>query len=113
MIVPNNDITFSFTGKERDSETGFGYFGARYYASSLPVQHLQYLPFGEPFVNEQIATYSERFTFTGKERDAETGYYYDGARFDKPKELIRYKKTRLSSRVFLYCLRDSNPRSSD
>ena len=79
----------------------------------LPVQHLQYLPFGEPFVNEQIATYSERFTFTGKERDAETGYYYHGARFDKPKELIRYKKTRLESRVFLYCLRDSNPRSSD
>ncbi len=46
------------------------------------VQHLLYLPFGEPFVNEQIAAYSERFTFTGKERDAETGYYYHGARFN-------------------------------
>ena len=42
MLVPNNNITFSFTGKERDSETGFGYFGARYYASSLPVPHLQF-----------------------------------------------------------------------
>jgi len=50
--------------------------------TGLPVQHLQYLPFGVPFVNEQIATYSERFTFTGKERDAETGYYYHGARFN-------------------------------
>ena len=25
----------SFTGKERDSETGFSYFGARYYESDL------------------------------------------------------------------------------
>ena len=26
---------FTFTGKERDSETGFSYFGARYYDSDL------------------------------------------------------------------------------
>ena len=25
----------SFTGKERDSETGFSYFGARYYDSDI------------------------------------------------------------------------------
>ena len=46
------------------------------------VQHLQYLPFGEHFVNEHSSGYDERFTFTGKERDAETGYYYHGARFN-------------------------------
>ena len=46
------------------------------------VQHLLYLPFGEHFVNERSTTYDERFTFTGKERDAETGYYYHGARFN-------------------------------
>ena len=50
--------------------------------SGLPVQHLQYLPFGEHFVNEHSSGYDERFTFTGKERDMETGYYYFGARFD-------------------------------
>ena len=50
--------------------------------AGLPVQHLQYLPFGEHFVNEQSTGYFERFTFTGKERDAETGYYYHGARFN-------------------------------
>jgi len=50
--------------------------------TGLPVQHLQYLPFGEHFVNEQSTGYFERFTFTGKERDAETGYYYHGARFN-------------------------------
>ena len=46
------------------------------------VQHLLYLPFGEHFVNERNTAYDERFTFTGKERDAETGYYYHGARFN-------------------------------
>ena len=46
-----------------------------------PVQHLQYLPFGEPYVNQHPYGYSERFTFTGKERDEETGYGYFGARY--------------------------------
>ncbi|MBR5832213.1 MAG: hypothetical protein IKY79_06315, partial [Bacteroidales bacterium] len=46
-----------------------------------PVQHLQYMPYGEPFVNERISSYNERFTFTGKERDSETGFSYFGARY--------------------------------
>ena len=46
-----------------------------------PVQHLQYMPYGEPFVNERISLYNERFTFTGKERDSETGFSYFGARY--------------------------------
>jgi RHS repeat-associated protein len=33
----SNDIRFKFTGKERDAETGFDYFGARYYASELSI----------------------------------------------------------------------------
>ena len=49
----------------------------------MAVQHLQYLPFGEPYVNQRAAGlfYNERFTFTGKERDEETGYGYFGARY--------------------------------
>ena len=52
-------------------------------AGGKPVQHIQYLPYGEPFVNQRAAgsTYRERFTFTGKERDEETGYSYFGARY--------------------------------
>ena len=45
------------------------------------VQHIQYLPYGEPYVNERPFGYSERFLFTGKERDEETGYGYFGARY--------------------------------
>ena len=52
-------------------------------SAGIPIQHLQYLPYGEPFVNQRAAgsTYSERFRFTGKERDEETGYGYFGARY--------------------------------
>ncbi len=45
------------------------------------IQHLQYLPFGAPFVDQRASGYHERFTFTGKERDEETGYGYFGARY--------------------------------
>ena len=34
----------------------------------IAVQHLQYMPYGEPYVNQRISGYSERFTFTGKEQ---------------------------------------------
>ncbi len=52
-------------------------------ASGHPIQHLQYLPFGERYIDQRVAgsTYQERFRFTGKERDEETGYGYFGARY--------------------------------
>ncbi len=50
-------------------------------AAGMPIQHLQYLPFGERFVDQRSTGYSERFTFTGKERDKETGFGYFGARY--------------------------------
>ena len=36
---PKNTVIFhsSFTGKEKDSETGYYYFGARYYNSDLSI----------------------------------------------------------------------------
>ena len=35
--------------------------------TGTPVQHLQYMPYGEPFVNERTSSssYEERYTFTG------------------------------------------------
>ena len=51
--------------------------------SGQPVQHLQYKPFGGDYIDQQDPNteYSERFHFTGKERDAETGFDYFGARY--------------------------------
>lgn len=36
----------------------------------IPIQHLQYLPYGEPYIDQRHAgtTYSERFRFNGKEQ---------------------------------------------
>ena len=45
------------------------------------VQHLQYLPFGERYIDQRMSGYNERFTFTGKEKDEETGFGYFGARY--------------------------------
>ena len=55
-----------------------------------PVQHLVYLPFGEELANERMSGYSERFTFTGKELDEETGYSYFGARYYAPTTLAAW-----------------------
>lgn len=49
--------------------------------SGVAVQHIQYLPYGEPYINQHPFGYSERFTFTRKERDEETGFSYFGARY--------------------------------
>lgn len=51
--------------------------------SGQPVQHLQYKPFGGDYIDQQDPNtdYAERFRFTGKERDAETGFDYFGARY--------------------------------
>lgn len=35
QVKYTQDIPQSFTGKERDSETSFSYFGARYYDSDI------------------------------------------------------------------------------
>ena len=39
------------------------------------------MPYGELIDNQQATQYDERYKFTGKERDWETGYDYYGARF--------------------------------
>jgi RHS repeat-associated protein len=49
-------------------------------ASGNVDQHLQYLPFGEPWIDQRTQN-NIRFTFSGKERDEETGYNYFGARY--------------------------------
>ena len=46
-----------------------------------PIQYIHYAPYGEQIANQQTIGYDERFKFTGKERDWETGYDYFGARF--------------------------------
>ena len=54
--------------------------------NGLDYQHLQYMPWGEPWVDQRKTGYSynTRYTFSGKERDEETGFSYFGARYYQP-----------------------------
>jgi RHS repeat-associated protein len=45
------------------------------------IQHLQYMPWGEPLLDYRNSSFNTRYTFSGKERDEETGYSYFGARY--------------------------------
>ena len=50
-------------------------------ADGKPIQYIHYAPYGELIDNQVPYGYDERYKFTGKERDWETGYDYFGARF--------------------------------
>ena len=47
----NHKKRFTFTGKERDEETGYSYFGARYYDSGLPNIVLAVDPMSDKYPN--------------------------------------------------------------
>ena len=49
--------------------------------TGAPIQYIHYAPYGELIDNQVLYGYDERYKFTGKERDAETGYDFFGARF--------------------------------
>ena len=49
--------------------------------AGIPIQYIHYLPYGEILANQRISPYDERFKFTTKELDTESGYYYFGARY--------------------------------
>ena len=53
----------SFTGKERDTETGYSYFGARYYDSDLSGLFLSVDPMSDKYPS--ISPYAYTFTRNG------------------------------------------------
>ncbi|MCQ2230623.1 MAG: hypothetical protein MJZ30_02055 [Paludibacteraceae bacterium] len=49
-------------------------------------QHIEYIPYGEVFVDEHKGAWSTPYLFNAKELDEETGLYYYGARYLNPKD---------------------------
>ena len=49
------------------------------------VQHIEYVPFGEVFIEERNSVWNTPYLFNAKEFDEETGMYYYGARYYEPK----------------------------
>jgi RHS repeat-associated protein len=78
------------------------------------VQHLEYIPFGEVFIDERAATstWSTPYKFNAKELDEETGLYYYGARYYDPRTSVWISVDPLSEKYpnvssYVYCL--NNP----
>ena len=60
--------------------------GTKASEGGLPIQYIHYALYGEQIANQQTIGYAERYKFTGKERDAETGYdYFDARYYDQRK----------------------------
>ncbi|MFV0554777.1 MAG: RHS repeat domain-containing protein [Mangrovibacterium sp.] len=60
------------------------HLGSASYITNLDgevVQHIEYVPFGEVFIEERNNVWNTPFLFNGKEYDSETGLYYYGARY--------------------------------
>ena len=49
------------------------------------VQHIEYVPFGEVFIEERNNVWNTPYLFNAKEFDEETGMYYYGARYYDPR----------------------------
>ncbi|WP_217495827.1 RHS repeat domain-containing protein [Mangrovivirga cuniculi] len=81
-------------------------------ASGEVYQHLEYMAFGETFVEEHSNTNRTPYLFNGKELDEETGLYYYGARYSNPKSSIWISVDALSDEypnVSPYSLLGNNP----
>ena len=64
------------------------HLGSSSYITNLEgevVQHIEYVPFGEVFVEERNNIWNTPYLFNAKEFDEETGLYYYGARYYEPK----------------------------
>lgn len=64
------------------------HLGSSSYITNLDgevVQHIEYVPFGEVFIEERNNTWNTPYLFNAKEYDEETCMYYYGARYYEPR----------------------------
>ncbi|GHT17518.1 hypothetical protein FACS189429_1780 [Bacteroidia bacterium] len=76
------------------------------------VQHIEYVPFGEVFIEERNNKWNTPFLFNAKELDEETGLYYYGARYYDPRVslwLSADPKAYFTPHESPYCAMGNNP----
>ena len=71
-------------------------------------QHIEYVPFGEVFIEERNNTWNTPYLFNAKELDEETGMYYYGARYYEPKLFLWLSTDRFAEKYpnispYAYC----------
>jgi RHS repeat-associated protein len=67
------------------------HLGSTSYVTNLDgaiTQHIEYIPFGEVFIEERNNVWNTPYLFNSKELDEETGLYYYGARYYNPRESV-------------------------
>ena len=75
-------------------------------------QHIEYVPFGEVFIEERNNTWNTPYLFNAKELDEETGMYYYGARYYDPRLSLWMSCDPLqekSPNISTYCYTANNP----
>ena len=76
------------------------------------VQHIEYVPFGEVFVEERNNIWNTPYLFNAKEFDEETGLYYYGARYYDPRLSLWISTDPLQEKypyTNSYCFTSNNP----
>ena len=75
-------------------------------------QHIEYVPFGEVFIEERNNTWNTPYLFNAKEFDEETGMYYYGARYYEPRLSLWVSTDPLGEtapHITVYCYTANNP----
>lgn len=76
------------------------------------VQHIEYVPFGEVFIEERNNVWNTPYLFNAKEFDEETGMYYYGARYYDPRLSLWMSTDPMQEKNFMvssYCYSNNSP----
>ena len=91
------------------------HLGSSSYITNLDgevVQHIEYVPFGEVFIEERNSIWNTPYLFNAKEFDEETGMYYYGARYYDPRLSLWISTDSLQEKyphINSYCYTANNP----
>ena len=91
------------------------HLGSSSYITNLDgevVQHIEYVPFGEVFVEERNNIWNTPYLFNAKEFDEETGLYYYGARYYEPRLSLWMSTDPMEEKypaTSSYCFEANNP----
>ena len=90
------------------------HLGSSSYITNLDgevVQHIEYVPFGEVFIEERNNIWNTPYLFNAKEFDEETGMYYYGARYYESRLSLWMSVDRFAEKYKTspYCFTLDNP----
>ena len=116
MIYPDEEkITYSYNlGDQLEKVHGYKSYGYDYVSKighDKFEQHIEYVPFGEVFIEERNNIWNTPYLFNAKEFDEETGMYYYGARYYESRLSLWMSVDRFAEKYKTspYCFTLDNP----